>query len=145
MKLHLPLLLLALMLCCTSAQAIDPLLFKDRAEELRFQLLTKQLRCPLCQNESLADSQAGVAKDLRQKVFAMMQAGQSDEQIKTFLTDRYSNFVLYDPPLQGGTLLLWFGPLAALIAGGFTLLLIVRRRARQTVVVNSATSPEEDW
>ena len=145
MRLCLTLLLLALVLCCTSAQAIDPLPFKDRTEELRFQLLTKQLRCPLCQNESLADSQAGVAKDLRQKVFAMMQAGQSDEQIKTFLTDRYSNFVLYDPPLQGGTLLLWFGPLAALVAGGFALLLIVRRRSRQTVVISSTTAPEEDW
>ncbi|QBB71138.1 cytochrome c-type biogenesis protein CcmH [Pseudolysobacter antarcticus] len=145
MKPYLTLLLLALVLCCSSAQAIDPLPFKDRAEELRFQLLTKQLRCPLCQNESLADSQAGVAKDLRQKVFAMMQAGQSDEQIKTFLTDRYSNFVLYDPPLKGGTLLLWFGPLAALITGGFALLLIVRRRARQAVVVSTTTASEEDW
>ena len=144
MKLCLTLLLVALVLCCTSAQAIDPLPFKDHAQELRFQLLTKQLRCPLCQNESLADSQAGVAKDLRQKVFEMMQAGQSDEQIKTFLTDRYSNFVLYDPPLKGGTLLLWFGPLAALIGGAVALLLIVRRRARQGVV-SSITTPEEDW
>lgn len=144
MKFSWVLLALVLMLSSTPSQAIDPLPFKDRSEELHFQQLTQQLRCPLCQNESLADSHAGVAQDLRQKVFEMMRAGQSDAQIKKFLTDRYSNFVLYDPPLNGGTLLLWFGPLTVLIIGAMALLLIVRRRAQQAVML-SATASEEDW
>ena len=78
----------------TSAYAIDPLPFKDRAEELRFQALTKQLRCLVCQNESLADSNAPLAADLRRDVFEQMQAGKSDAEIKAWLTARYSVFVL---------------------------------------------------
>ncbi|HUH56366.1 MAG TPA: cytochrome c-type biogenesis protein, partial [Rhodanobacter sp.] len=77
-----------------SAQAIDPLPFKSRVEEVRFQHLTKQLRCMVCQNESLADSNAELARDLRRAVFALMQVGKSDAQIKHYLTERYSDFVL---------------------------------------------------
>ena len=92
------------------AQAIEPLPFKNHAEEIRYQQLTAKLRCPMCQNETLADSNAPIARDLRHQIFDMMQAGKTDEEIKTFLVDRYSNFVLYDPPLERDTLLLWFGP-----------------------------------
>ena len=129
------------------AFAIDPLPFKDRAEEVRFQDLTSELRCMVCQNESLADSHAPLAKDLRQQVFEQMQAGKSDAQIKEWLTDRYSDFVLYDPPLRGGTLLLWFGPFALLLIGAVVVVLIVRKRSRgldrpsePNPVVN-----DEDW
>lgn len=133
----------------TSAYAIDPLPFKDRAEELRFQALTKQLRCLVCQNESLADSNAPLAADLRRDVFEQMQAGKSDAEIKTWLTARYSDFVLYDPPLHAATWLLWFGPALVLLAGGAAIFLIVRRRAL-AVPVKSAPTPstgdiEDDW
>ena len=123
---------LALTLCCgvLNAQAIDPLPFKDHAEETRFQQLTRELRCLVCQNENLADSNADLARDLRHQVFDLMRQGKSDAQIKQYLVDRYSDFVLYDPPVQGSTLLLWFGPLAILLAGAAVVVVTVRRRSR---------------
>lgn len=124
------------------AHAIDALPFKDRAEELRFQLLTKDLRCMVCQNESLADSTAFLAEDLRRDIFRQMQAGKTDAQIKTWLTSRYSDFVLYDPPLRPSTWLLWFSPLLLVLIGTAVLWRILRRRARQPL---PTTDSEEDW
>jgi cytochrome c-type biogenesis protein CcmH len=112
------------------AQAIDPLPFKDHAQEVRFQKLTAQLRCLVCQNENLADSNADLARDLRHEVFGLMQQGKSDTEIKQYLVARYSKFVLYDPPLDRGTLLLWFGPALILIAGAVAVVVTVRRRSR---------------
>lgn len=117
-------LLLCVLLLLTgvvTAQAIEPLPFRDHAEEVRFQHLTLQLRCLVCQNESLADSNADLARDLRHEVFELMQSGKSDAQIKQYLVERYSDFVLYDPPLQASTLLLWFGPMFILLLGGTVL------------------------
>ncbi len=127
--------------------AIDPLPFKDRAEELRFQELTRELRCLVCQNENLADSHAPLAKDLREQVFEQMQAGKSDAQIKEWLTDRYSDFVLYDPPLRGGTMLLWFGPFVLLLIGAVVVAMIVRRRSRGLTpeTESSRSISDEDW
>lgn len=145
------LLALAFALAASSAgAAVDPLPFKDRAEEVRFQSLTKQLRCLVCQNESLNDSSAPLAADLRRDVFEQMRAGKSDAEIKQWLTARYSDFVLYDPPLRGGTFLLWFGPLLVLGAGTAVVALNVRRRARNAAAAQPATRPastdvEEDW
>ena len=110
------------------AQAIEPMPFKDHAQELRFQHLTRQLRCPMCQNETLADSNAPIARDLRNQIFRMMQQGKSDEQIKQYLVARYSDFVLYDPPLSARTLLLWFGPLLILLGGAGVVLVAIRKR-----------------
>jgi len=143
---------LVLALCLVAsmlAQAVDPLPFKDRAEEVRFQALTKQLRCLVCQNESLADSNAPLAADLRRDVFEQMEAGKSDDEIKAWLTARYSDFVLYDPPLHGATLLLWFGPAIVLLFGAGAIFLIVRRRARilplASRTVRSLVDPKDDW
>ncbi len=127
------------------ASAIDALPFKDRAEELRFQNLTRQLRCLVCQNESLADSSADLAKDLRQEVFEQMHQGKNDDEIKHYLTARYSDFVLYNPPLRGGTSLLWFGPLILLLIGSFVVYRIVRRRAAAPRNLPPAASSEDDW
>jgi cytochrome c-type biogenesis protein CcmH len=129
---------------------VDPLPFADRAEELRFQALTKQLRCLVCQNESLNDSSAPLAADLRRDVFEQMRSGKSDEEIKTWLTARYGEFVLYDPPLRGGTWLLWFGPLLVLAAGAVGVAMTVRRRARAAVAdtarsARPASDVEDDW
>lgn len=139
------LLSLATGLLALPAWAIDPLPFKDRAEEQRFQSLTRELRCLVCQNENLADSHAPLAKDLRQQVFEQMQTGKTDAQIKDWLTDRYSDFVLYDPPLRGGTVLLWFGPLLVLLAGAIAVALIVRRRSRTATTAPATTTTEDDW
>jgi len=134
--------LIACVIVAPGAWAIDPLPFKDRAQEVRFQNLTKQLRCLVCQNESLADSTADLAKDLRHDVFRQMQAGKSDEQIKAWLTARYSDYVLYDPPLKPGTWLLWFSPFVLVLIGAFIVWRILRRRA-----TNQLPPPEseEDW
>ena len=146
MRILILLLTLVTALLAMPASAIDPLPFKDRAEEQRFQLLTRELRCLVCQNENLADSHAPLAKDLRQQVFEQMQTGKSDAQIKDWLTDRYSDFVLYDPPLRGGTVLLWFGPLLVLLAGAIAVALIVRRRSRAAADGAQPTpSTEDDW
>ncbi len=125
------------------ALAIDPQEFKTQADELRFQKLTKELRCLVCQNENLADSSADLAKDLRNEIRAMVVAGKSDVEIKNYLTARYSDFVLYDPPLKSGTLILWFGPGFVLLCGAVGLWLIVRRRASAKTSVPLAS--DEDW
>ena len=103
----------------------------DAAEEARFHQLAAQLRCVQCQNQSLADSNAQIAQDLRREVLQLMQQGHDDAQIRAFLVARYGDFVLYRPPLQPGTWLLWGGPLLVLGAGGLVVLGIVRRRSRQ--------------
>lgn len=129
----------------TLAVAIDALDFHDRAEEQRFQNLARQLRCLVCQNESLADSSADLAKDLRQEVFEQMRQGKSDAEIKSYLTARYSDFVLYNPPLRGGTFLLWFGPLLILLIGAAIVFRIVRRRGAAPRNLPPAAGSEDDW
>lgn len=145
-------LLLALCALASTAHAIDPLPFKDRAEEVRFQNLARQLRCLVCQNQDLADSDADLAKDLRKQVFDMMRAGKSDAEIKQYLAARYNDFVLYDPPLKPGTYLLWFTPFVLVAIGAIALLRILRRRARAAVgeaLTRQSGQPknteEEDW
>ena len=138
------LVLLIAMTGAASAQAIDPLPFRDHAEELRFQHLTSELRCLVCQDENLADSNADFARDLRHKVFELMQQGKTDAQIKQYLVDRYSDFVLYDPPVNTQTWLLWFGPLLLLIAGGCTVGYTIRKRSKGGTAVAPVDSGD-DW
>lgn len=146
MKRLLPLLVLALALVAglAAAQAIEPMPFKDHAQELRFQHLTSQLRCPMCQNETLADSNAPIARDLRHEVFKLMQEGRSDAQIKQYLVARYSDYVLYDPPVNPTTWLLWFGPLLILLAGAVVVVVTIRKRARGSVPP-ATIDHGEDW
>ena len=133
------------------AQAIEPMPFANHAQELRFQHLTRQLRCPMCQNETLADSNAPIARDLRNQIFQMMQQGKSDDEIKQYLVARYSNFVLYDPPLTSGTWLLWFGPALVLLGGAGVVLMAIRRRQRggnattDMAADNTPTDNGDDW
>ena len=139
----------------THAQAIEPMPFADHAQELRFQHLTQQLRCPMCQNETLADSNAPIARDLRNQIFQLMQQGKSDDEIKQYLVDRYSDYVLYDPPLKPGTWLLWFGPLLILCGGAGVVLVAIRKRNRAVSASslsadsvsadNTPTDDRDDW
>ncbi len=99
------------------AYAIDPLPFTDLKQEQRFQAVTAELRCLQCQNQNLADSDAGLAKDMRQQIFEMMQKGDSDQQIKQYMIDRYGDFVIYSPPFNWQNSLLWVLPLLAAIGG----------------------------
>ncbi len=120
----------ALWMLMSLAFAIDPMPFRDAGEERRFSALLAELRCMVCQNQSLADSDAGLARDLRNEVFELMRDGKSDTEIREFLVSRYGDFVLYRPPVKGATLALWFGPVLVLTAGGLLLLTTLRRRAR---------------
>jgi cytochrome c-type biogenesis protein CcmH len=123
-------LLLALLICVAPAfaQAVDPapLQFRDQAEARRFHALTEELRCVKCQNQSLADSNAQIANDLRREVLGLMREGRSDAEVKDFLVARYGEFVLYRPRVEGSTWLLWFGPAVLLLAGGAVIARIVR-------------------
>jgi cytochrome c-type biogenesis protein CcmH len=105
----------------------------DPVAEKRAVKLEEQLRCLVCQNETIAASQADLAKDLRKEIREQIKAGKSDDQIKQFLVDRYGDFVLYKPPLQGNTLLLWGGPFALLVVGVIVLFVYLRRRRARVV------------
>ena len=106
-----------------------PLVFRDRAEEQRFHALVAELRCVMCQNQSLADSDAQIAHDLRREVLGLMREGRSDAEIEQFLVARYGEFVLYRPRVESRTWLLWFGPLLLVLTGGFVVWRVVRRHA----------------
>ena len=131
-----------------TAQAVrnvQPLEFRNAAEEQRFHALTVELRCVMCQNQSLADSDAPIAHDLRQEVFNLMRAGRSDAEIKTFLVERYGEFVLYRPRFGGGTLLLWLGPMLVLLGGIAVVAVVVRRRASANRVAPDPLDEGQEW
>ena len=102
---------------------------RDASLDARLKRLETELRCLVCQNQTLADSNAELAEDLRREVRALALAGKSDEEIKAYLVARYGDFVLYNPPLKGTTWLLWGGPFALLVGGGMLWWLILRKRA----------------
>lgn len=89
--------------------------FDNELEEKRFHSLLGELRCPKCQNQSLADSDAPISEDLRQKVYALIKDGKSDQEIRQFLIERYGEFISYRPPFRGSTMLLWTGPAVILL------------------------------
>lgn len=101
---------------------------EDPQIEQRMKALTEQLRCLVCQNETLADSRADLAEDLRRQIREQMKAGKSDQEIIAFLTDRYGDFVLYNPPVKTTTYLLWFGPFILLVGGTGALYRYLKRR-----------------
>ena len=100
------------------------------ALDLRLKRLESELRCLVCQNQTLADSNADLADDLRHEVRELALAGKTDAEIKAYLVTRYGDFVLYDPPLKALTSLLWLGPFALLVGGGALWWVILRRRER---------------
>jgi cytochrome c-type biogenesis protein CcmH len=125
--------LLALLLFASTASAwpkeaapaaADPVL------EARLVAITSQLRCLVCQNQTIADSHAALADDLREVVREMLRKGMNDQQIVDYMTTRYGEFILYRPPLQPKTWLLWFGPALLMVGGALTVVVLVRRRAR---------------
>lgn len=123
-------LMLALVIVGSARATTDVMPFKDEAQEQQFRQLTEQLRCPKCQNNSIADSNAMIATDMRRRVYDLMQEGKSRQEIIDYMVARYGNFVTYDPPLTPLTVLLWVLPLAAIVAGGWIIVARTRRRVR---------------
>lgn len=120
--------------------AIEPLRFDDPKLEARYKALNEELRCLVCQNQSLADSDAPLAADLRKEVYEMLNRGQSDREIVDFLVARYGDFVLYRPPVRQTTYLLWAGPFLFLIVAAWVMLYRVRRHTRDA---HATVSDEE--
>ena len=119
--------------CFGSAQAsIDTYEFSTQAERDRYRTLVEELRCPKCQNQNIADSDAPIAMDMRDEIFKKLEEGESNEQIVGFLGDRYGDLVRYKPPVNKSTLILWYGPAAFLVFGFVMVAIIVIRRRRST-------------
>ncbi|EBK5486890.1 cytochrome c-type biogenesis protein CcmH, partial [Salmonella enterica subsp. enterica serovar Telelkebir] len=123
-------LMLVLVIAGSARATTDVMPFKDEAQEQQFRQLTEQLRCPKCQNNSIADSNAMIATDMRRRVYDLMQEGKSRQEIIDYMVARYGHFVTYDPPLTPLTVLLWVLPLAAIVAGGWIIVARTRRRVR---------------
>jgi len=119
--------------------AIDPVEFSNPREEARYKNLIDQLRCLVCQNQTLADSNAELAQDLRREVYGMIKSGKTDDEITDFLVARYSDFVLYRPPVKSTTFLLWFLPgILAVLALVFVVVLIKKRSSDTTAPIIDA-------
>ncbi|MDO8355172.1 MAG: cytochrome c-type biogenesis protein CcmH [Nitrospirota bacterium] len=134
------LLVLLLIPCLVSAEEAKPLAENPQAEA-RLKTLALELRCLVCQNQTLADSTAPLAEDLRREVREMIAKNMSDQEILDFLVQRYGDFVLYRPPLKATTTFLWLGPFLLLVVGGVMLAVSLRRRAK--TVPDPALSDED--
>ncbi len=135
-------LILCALLLGSALHAIEIREFQNEEEEARFRYLAAEIRCMVCQNQSLADSDAPLAKDLRTVLLEQIQAGHNDAEIKSFLASRYGDFVLYRPPIQGNTYILWFAPILLLLVGGWVVLRVVQRRG---AVLPDEPSVERDY
>lgn len=123
--------------------AIDVYTFDSDAQEQTFRELTKELRCPKCQNQDIADSNAGLAKDLRDKTYQMVREGKDKQEVVDYMVARYGNFILYNPPLMASTLILWLGPLLVIVIGVVMVVVRSRRRPAAATPADSALSVEE--
>ncbi|KGJ90452.1 cytochrome c-type biogenesis protein CcmH [Colwellia psychrerythraea] len=110
------------------ASPVDTYEFNDEVTKIRFQALTKELRCPKCQNQNLADSNSPIAADLRKELYELLQQGKADSEIVNFMVDRYGEFVLYRPRVSSLTYILWFGPIVLILLGFIVVIVIVRRK-----------------
>lgn len=135
---------LVILFClCVPALAVQPdEVMKDPALEARARALSSELRCLVCQNQSIDDSDAPLARDLRVLVRERIAAGESNEQVKSFLVERYGEFVLLKPPLSAGTLILWLAPFLLLIAGVFAVAR-ARRNAAPVSGIGALTEAEQ--
>ncbi|MGF1680374.1 cytochrome c-type biogenesis protein [Photobacterium minamisatsumaniensis] len=120
--------------------AIDIFEFKDAQQEKDFRELTMTLRCPKCQNNNIADSNAELSQDMRAKAFDLLNEGKSKQDVVDYMIARYGNFVTYNPPIMASTIILWAGPLLFIVIG-FTVLVV---RSRKTTDVRVEASPLED-
>lgn len=132
---------IALAACALQAREAAPAA-ADPELEARMLRITSELRCLVCQNQTIADSHAGLAEDLREEVRELLRRGQTDADVVAFMTARYGDFVLYRPPLKPTTLLLWTGPPLLLLAGVAGLVTLLRRRSRLPDAAYEPDAPE---
>ncbi len=138
MNLKRSILLFLLVPFAATLHAVQPLVFESEEQEERFNNLTVELRCLVCQNQTISDSDAPLAQDLRKEIHDMMIAGRSDAEIKEFMVARYGDFVLYRPPVQSNTIVLWFLPLLLFVIGGALVWRAVHKRS--TLLDDEATN-----
>jgi cytochrome c-type biogenesis protein CcmH len=112
-----------------------------QTNEARYEHLAHELRCLVCQNQSLAESSADLAEDLKREVKGLIAQGKTDTEIKTFLSSRYGDFILFKPPVQRNTWILWFAPFAALLGGGAIAFALLRKRRQPADATNAAPQP----
>ncbi|MFQ3208955.1 MAG: cytochrome c-type biogenesis protein CcmH [Colwellia sp.] len=111
-----------------NASPVDTYEFQDEVTKIRFQALSKELRCPKCQNQNLSGSNSPIAADLRRELYELLQQGKADIEIVNFMVDRYGEFVLYRPRVSQLTYVLWFGPAILILFGIIIVIVIVRRK-----------------
>jgi len=117
-------------LAAAQESAIEPRNFNSEVQEKRYRALISELRCTVCQNEPIESSNAPLAADLREQVYRQLMEGRSDFEIRQYMRDRYGDFVLYNPPFAGHTMILWLGPVVLLLIGLVTGGIMIRRRRR---------------
>ena len=123
---------LLMLLAMPALAVIETYQFSDPALEKRYQALSEELRCPKCQNQNIADSNAPISQDLRRLLYEQLEAGASDDELRQYMVDRYGEFVRYRPSFSGATVLLWFAPLLLLLLGLIIVVLTVRGRRKDT-------------
>ena len=139
-----------IVLVCASRSAVSILAsdysytFTTPQREMRYQSLMEELRCLVCQNQSLADSNAELAQDLRKKVYDMITTGNDDEEILDFLTDRYGKFILYDPKLNYENAPLWFLPILMICIGVYFISRMTKRGERSEAVIPQSTQDDAE-
>jgi len=135
-------LLFGFLFFCSSWAVDDAQPFADLSLQSRYETLTHQLRCLVCQNETIADSGASLASDLRRELREQLAAGKSDDEVVKFMTDRYGAFVLYKPPFEPRTWLLWLGPVLLLLLGVVVAVRVIRKRS--LMVIDILDDSDED-
>jgi cytochrome c-type biogenesis protein CcmH len=118
----------------------EPLVFTSPEDEERYKDLTLELRCLVCQNQNLADSDAPLAQQLRGEIFDMLEEGKTNQEITGFMVDRYGDFVLYKPPMQANTIALWAMPVVVLLIGAIGVFFTVRNRSRKLAAAHTGES-----
>jgi len=141
----LAILALALVTVTGPALAVEPAeMFDDPQREKRAQQLFQQLRCVVCQNQSIYESNADVAADMREVIRAKIEAGATNAEIKAYLTERYGDFVLLEPPMKPATYALWFGPAVVVVLGALGIAVYFRRRRQGRAAGAGRLSPAEE-
>lgn len=123
-----------------SAEPVVTFTFDSPEQETLFHKLSNELRCLVCQNQSIGDSNAGLAKDLRTEMYEMLRAGKSEDEIIDFMVQRYGDFVLYNPPFKPQTFLLWLGPMIVFIVGAYFALRFIRSQKKDNEITQMSES-----